>query len=82
MMDMIRQIRSESAIGMVANVAIAADMAKARAEEAVNEVAELRGKLKETLTYLGEYSGHVDSRIHNVLMNRGQVSPHPKLPTL
>lgn len=75
---MIRQ----SAIGMVANVAIAADMAKARAEEAVNEVAELRGKLKETLKYLGEYSGHVDSRSNNILMNRGEVLPCPTLPTL
>ena len=77
MMDMIRQ----SAIGMVANVAIAADMAKARAEEAVNEVAELRGKLKETLKYLGEYSRHVSSRFCNTL-NPGNALPHPTLPTL
>ena len=43
-MAMIRQLRSESAIGMVANVAIAADMAKAKAEEALKEVFELREK--------------------------------------
>jgi histidinol-phosphate/aromatic aminotransferase/cobyric acid decarboxylase-like protein len=80
-MDMIQQMRSESAIGMVANVAIAADMAKAKAEQAIDEVTELREKLKETLNYLGEYSGHVNSRFNNIL-NHQNPSPHPTLPTI
>ena len=79
---MIRQIRSESAIGMVANVAIAADISKAKAEEAVREVAELREKLKEIVKYLGEYSGHVNSRFNNVRTYSGSVLPHPTLPTI
>lgn len=81
MMDMIRQIRSESAIGMVANVAIAADMAKAKAEQAVDEIAELRGKLKETINYLGKYNGHVNSRF-SYISSHGYGRDPPTLPTI
>ena len=78
---MIRQIRNESSIGMVANVAIAADMAKAKAEEVAKEVAELRGKFKELLEYEAQNYRHLDSRIDRHLRIAG-VEPPAILPTL
>jgi hypothetical protein len=82
MMEMIRQLRGESAIGMVANVAIAADTAKARAEEAVREVAELRGKFKELLEYETQNHKHLTCRIDGLLFRNGASAPPAKLPTL
>jgi len=81
MMEMIRQLRGESAIGMVANVAIAADTAKARAEEAVTEVAELRGKFKELLEYETQFKKYVDCHF-NSQPYKYYWEPGPKLPTL
>jgi len=81
-MDMIHQIRNESSIGMVANVAIAADMAKAKAEEVFKEVQELRGKFKELLEYEAQNHRHLSSRIDGLQFRNGASAPPGILPTL